>query len=57
MKASWIFSTNDALANVGVIIAGGLVAATGTRWPDLAIGTAIALLVASGALRILKLRA
>ncbi|MGC4404563.1 cation transporter [Methyloversatilis sp. MC4-4] len=57
MKASWIFSTNDVLANAGVIIAGGLVAATGTRWPDLFIGTAIALLVASGALRILKLRA
>lgn len=57
MKASWIFSTNDVLANAGVIIAGGLVAATGTRWPDLLIGTAIALLVASGALRILKLKA
>jgi hypothetical protein len=57
MKASWIFSTNDALANVGVIVAGGLVAATGSRWPDLAIGTAIALLVAGGALRILKLKA
>ncbi len=57
MRASWIFSTNDVLANAGVIIAGGLVAATGTRWPDLVIGTAIALLVASGALRILRLRA
>lgn len=56
MKASWIFSTNDVLANVGVIVAGGLVAATGTRWPDLLIGTAIALLVASGALRILRLK-
>lgn len=57
MKASWIFSTNDVLANAGVIIAGGRLAATGTRWPDLFIGTAIALLVASGALRILKPRA
>lgn len=57
MKASWIFSTNDALANVGIIVAGALVAATGSRWPDLAIGTAIALLIAGGALRILKLKA
>jgi hypothetical protein len=57
MKASWIFSTNDVLANVGIILAGGLVAATGTRWPDLLIGTAIALLVAGGAMRILRLKA
>jgi Co/Zn/Cd efflux system component len=57
MKASWIFSTNDVLANVGIILAGGLVAATGMRWPDLLIGTAIALLVAGGAMRILRLKA
>ena len=55
MKASWIFSTNDVLANLGVILAGGLVAWTGAAWPDLAIGTAIALVVLSGALRILGL--
>ncbi len=56
MKASWIFSTNDVLANLGVIVAGGLVALTGSRLPDLAIGTAVALLVLVGADRILRLR-
>ena len=56
MKASWIFSTNDVLANLGVIVAGFLVAWTGSRVPDLAVGTAVALLVLSGALRILRLR-
>jgi len=29
MRASWIFSTNDVLANIGVIIAGVLVSLTG----------------------------
>jgi Co/Zn/Cd efflux system component len=56
MKASWIFSTNDVLANLGVVSAGVLVAWTGSRVPDLAIGAAVALLVLSGALRILRLR-
>jgi Co/Zn/Cd efflux system component len=57
MKASWIFSTNDVLANLGVIIAGVLVAWTGSNYPDLMIGALIALLVANGARRILRLQA
>ena len=56
LEASWIFSTNDALANLGVIAAGILVWATGTAWPDLFIGTAVGLLVLWGAIRILRLR-
>jgi Co/Zn/Cd efflux system component len=56
LRASWIFSTNDALANLGVIAAGLLVWATGSAWPDLAIGTVVGLLVLWGALRILRLR-
>lgn len=55
MRASWIFTTNDVLANLGVIVAGGLVWLTGSALPDLIIGTLIALLVASGAWRILRL--
>lgn len=57
MKASWIFSTNDVLANLGVILAGALVAWTGSNLPDLVIGTLIGLLVLNGARRILMLRA
>lgn len=56
MKASYIFSANDVIANAGVIIAGGLVALTGSRYPDLVIGAAIGLLVLSGAVRILRIR-
>jgi len=53
MKASWIFSTNDVLANVGVIIAGALVAYFGSALPDLIIGSLIAAVVIRGAARII----
>ncbi|HYG69504.1 MAG TPA: cation transporter [Anaeromyxobacteraceae bacterium] len=56
MKASWIFSTNDVLANLGVIVAGALVAWTGSRIPDLVVGTVVGLLVLAGAVRILRIR-
>lgn len=56
MKASWIFSSNDVIANVGVILAGVLVAMTGSRYPDLVIGLLISGLVLHGAHRILKLK-
>lgn len=55
LKASWIFSTNDALANLGVVLAGVLVAVTGRAWPDLVVGTAVGCLVLWGAVRILRL--
>jgi hypothetical protein len=54
MKATYICTTNDVLANVGVITAGGLVAWTGSTIPDLVIGTTIEAAVFRGALRILK---
>lgn len=57
MKASWIFSANDVLANIGVIAAGALVAWTGSSYPDLVIGTIVGLIVLNGARRILALRA
>jgi Co/Zn/Cd efflux system component len=55
MKATYICTTNDVLANLGVIVAGALVAWTGSAVPDLLIGTMIAAVVFRGALRILKL--
>ena len=57
MKATKIFSTNDVLANIGVIVAGGLVAWTGSGYPDLVIGGIIGIIVLDGARRILALRA
>jgi Co/Zn/Cd efflux system component len=55
MKASWIFSTNDVLANIGVIVAGALVAWTKSPIPDLVIGSIIALIVLRVAWAILKM--
>ncbi len=43
--------------NMGVIVAGAMVYATASKWPDLVIGAVTALIVASGAVRILRLRA
>ena len=40
MKATYICTANDVLANLGVIAAGALVAGTGSRLPDLVIGGA-----------------
>lgn len=56
MRASWIFSANDVLANLGVIVAGALVAWSGSPWPDLLIGSVVGLLVLNGARRILALK-
>lgn len=57
MKASYIFSTNDVIANVGVLLAGGLVGLTGSRLPDLVIGAIIAAVVLAGGVRILRIKA
>lgn len=54
MRASWIFSKNDVIANIGVILAGILVAVTGSRIPDLVIGIVVASLVLRGGLVILQ---
>ena len=54
MRASWIFSRNDVIANVGVVTSGGLVYATGVRWPDLVVGIAIAYIVFRGSLAIIN---
>lgn len=54
MRASWIFSANDVLANLGIITSGALVALLGSRWPDLLIGAVIVMLIARGGFRILR---
>jgi len=42
MRSVWLCSRNDAIANVAVIAAGAGVWATGTFWPDVAVGAVIA---------------
>lgn len=55
MKASWIFSANDVIANAGVICAGILVMVTGSSLPDLIISLIVSGIVARGAFSILSL--
>jgi Co/Zn/Cd efflux system component len=55
MKASMIFTSNDIIANAGVIAAGIIVFFSGSRIPDLIIGALVFGMVARGAYRILKL--
>lgn len=55
-KASWIFTTNDVIANIGVIVAAGLVRVLHSNAPDLVVATLIALVVLNGAVRILRLK-
>ena len=55
MKASMIFTSNDVIINLGVIIAGLLVNWLNSSKPDLIIGTIVFVLVIQGAFRILKL--
>ncbi|MEZ5325869.1 MAG: cation transporter [Verrucomicrobiales bacterium] len=54
MRASWIFSKNDVIANIGVILAGVLVYFTSSRWPDIVIGIIITIIVLCGGLAILR---
>lgn len=54
MRASWIFSKNDVIANLGVIISGVAVMLSGSRVPDLVVGAVVALVVVRGGVSILR---
>lgn len=54
LRATWICSRNDMLGNVGVLVAAGLVAWTGSAWPDRILGLAIALIIVRSAISILR---
>lgn len=55
MQASMIFTSNDVIVNLGVILAGGLVYFSGSGYPDLIVGAVVFLIVVRGAYKILKL--
>nr|WP_070959826.1 cation transporter [Hyphomonas sp. Mor2] len=42
VRSVWLCSRNDAIGNVGVILAGGMVALTGSAWPDLIVAILLA---------------
>ncbi|MDT8375743.1 MAG: cation transporter [Mariprofundaceae bacterium] len=54
MRASWLFSKNDVIANLGIILGGGLVYIFDSRYPDIVTGLIISAIVARGGLHILQ---
>lgn len=54
MRASWIFTQNDVIANFSVIIAGLLITLFNSRFPDLIVGLGIACLVVWGGISIVR---
>ncbi len=54
VRAATTFSTNDFVANAGVLIGGSLVLWSGRAWPDLLVGLAVAAVALKGGVNILR---
>lgn len=54
LRSMWIMTSTDVQANLVVLAAAGLVALTSAAVPDLVVGTLVFLVVATGAVRILR---
>ncbi len=54
VRSVWVCSRNDAIGNVAVIAAAGLVALTGTAWPDLVVAALMAGLFLWSATQIIR---
>jgi len=55
VRSVWVCSRNDAIGNVAVIVAAGLVALTRTAWPDLVVAALMAGLFLWSAVQIIRL--
>ncbi len=54
MSSVWLCSRNDIIANTSVLVAAGLVALTGSLWPDLLVGLLITVVFARSAGQVLS---
>ena len=54
LQASWIFTTNDVIANAGVMLSGLLVWLLDSRYPDLIVGIVISSIVIRGGVKIVR---
>lgn len=54
MSSVWLCSRNDIIANVAVLFAAVAVGLTGSGWPDIAVGLALAALFLRSALHVLR---
>lgn len=53
MRSTWLCARNDVFANVAVLLAAGVSWFSTSRWPDLVVGSGIALLFLSSALSVI----
>ena len=53
VQAVWLFSRNDGVGNVAILVVAGLVWLTATPWPDLIVAAAIAGLFVQAAWKII----
>jgi cation diffusion facilitator family transporter len=54
LRSTWLCSRNDLIANSGVLVAAGLVAWSGSGWPDIVVGLGIAALFLRTAVVVLR---
>jgi len=54
MRSAWICSRNDVIGNAAVLAAAAAVAATGSPWPDIVIGLAVALVFGRSAVQVVR---
>jgi cation diffusion facilitator family transporter len=54
MRSAWLCSRNDVIANAGVLLAALGVGWSGSAWPDILVGLAIAALFASSAVGVIR---
>lgn len=54
MRSAWLCSRNDVMANGAVLVAAGVVALTGSAWPDILVGLTIAALFGSSAFDVIR---
>jgi len=54
MRSAWVCSRNDVIANASVLVAAVGVAVTGSAWPDIGVGLAIAAMFASSAVTVIR---
>jgi len=54
MRSAWLCSRNDVVANATVVLAAAGVALTGSAWPDILVGLAIAALFGASAVDVIR---
>jgi Co/Zn/Cd efflux system component len=54
MRSAWVCSRNDVVGNVGVLVAAAAVGLTGSPWPDIIIGLAVAAVFGRSAAQVIR---